>query len=502
VQTPARLVKPGEGDAIRSRSVAADQVLSRQNQWRLLIVGLIINDVLMTGLAFFLAYQARFYSAFPFFEQDIVPSFSFYQGLSLSLVLIWVGIFAVSGLYRRKNLLGGTQEYSLVFRATSTGMLLVVVAGFLEPAFILARGWLFIAWVMAFLFVSSGRFWIRRFVYALRRRGYFLSPALIIGANPEGRALAEQLLSWRTSGLEVLGFVDDNLPPGSLVFKHVQAVGRVNHLDHLIKKYNIEELIVATSAVTRNDVVAVFKKYGLIDGLNLRLSSGMFEIITTGLEVKEVAYTPLVRVQQARLTGTDRVLKFALDYVLTIPGLIVITPTLLLIALLIKLDSPGPVIYKRRVMGSNGRQFDAYKFRTMHVNGDQILSNYPELLKELAEKHKLKNDPRITRVGRILRKFSLDELPQLLNVVKRDMSLVGPRMISPAELAMYDEWGLNLLTVLPGITGLWQASGRSDVSYDERVRLDMHYIRNWTIWLDLQILLQTIPAVLFQRGAY
>lgn len=159
-------------------------------------------------------------------------------------------------------------------------------------------------------------------------------------------------------------------------------------------------------------------------------------------------------------------------------------------------------MHKRLVMGLNGKQFYALKFRTMVTNGEEILNQHPELKEELARTHKLKNDPRITRIGAILRKFSLDELPQLINVLKRDMSLVGPRMISPDEVAMYKQFDMNLLTVLPGMTGVWQVSGRSDVSYEERVRLDMYYIRNWSIWLDLQLLFQTIPAVLKSRGAY
>ncbi len=153
-------------------------------------------------------------------------------------------------------------------------------------------------------------------------------------------------------------------------------------------------------------------------------------------------------------------------------------------------------------MGVNGTQFDAFKFRTMHENGDEILDQYPELKAELALTHKLKVDPRITRVGNLLRKFSLDELPQLFNVILRDMSLVGPRMISPAEMTKYKQLGINLLTVKPGLTGLWQVSGRSDLTYEDRVRLDMYYIRNWTIWLDLQLLWQTFPAVIKGSGAY
>jgi len=138
----------------------------------------------------------------------------------------------------------------------------------------------------------------------------------------------------------------------------------------------------------------------------------------------------------------------------------------------------------------------------MYVNGDKILDANPELKQELERNHKLKNDPRITRIGAILRKFSLDELPQFLNVLGGQMSVVGPRMISPGEISEYSQLGMNLLTVKPGITGLWQISGRSDVSYSERVRLDMYYVRNWSIWLDVQILLRTIPAVLSRRGAY
>ena len=160
------------------------------------------------------------------------------------------------------------------------------------------------------------------------------------------------------------------------------------------------------------------------------------------------------------------------------------------------------MIYRRRVIGRGGQEFDAFKFRTMHVNGDEILKKSPALMEELERTQKLKVDPRVTRVGSILRKLSLDELPQLFNVLRGEMSIVGPRMITAGEMEYYQHWSLNMLTVRPGITGLWQTSGRSDLSYEERVRLDLYYIRNWSIWLDLKMLLQTIPAVLLRKGAY
>jgi lipopolysaccharide/colanic/teichoic acid biosynthesis glycosyltransferase len=175
---------------------------------------------------------------------------------------------------------------------------------------------------------------------------------------------------------------------------------------------------------------------------------------------------------------------------------------LLLIALLVKLDSPGPALYRRRVLGVGGQTFDAFKFRTMRMDGDEYLKQYPELAEELERNGKLKDDPRVTRLGRFLRKGSIDELPQLINVLKGQMSLVGPRMIAPPEWVKFGKWKHNLLTVKPGLTGLWQVSGRSELSYEDRVRLDMHYIRNYTIWLDIRVLFNTVGAVMRGAGAY
>jgi exopolysaccharide biosynthesis polyprenyl glycosylphosphotransferase len=476
--------------------------ISRRIFWRLFIVSLLLSDGIMTVLAFTSAYWIRFELSVPLFRIEVIPSLQFYRSLVLALIPVWLLIFASVGLYQRLNLLGGTQEYAHVFRATTIGFMLVIVAGFLEPSLIIARGWLLLAWILTFIFTAGSRVWLRRVVYFFRRRGYFLSPALIVGANGEGPLLAEQLLSWESSGLRLVGLVDDNLAPSHKILDNLEVLGGLNRLDEIIKEHGIEELILATSALTREQMLTIFERYGVSDDINVKLSSGLFEIIATGLQIKEVAYIPLVSVNKVRLTGADTFLKTTLDLVLTIPGLILLSPFLLLIAIAIKLDSPGPVIHRRRVMGLNNIQFDAYKFRTMFVNGDKLLEEYPDLQEELAQTHKLKIDPRITRVGSFLRRFSLDELPQLYNVLKRNMSLVGPRMISPEEITMYNQWGINLLTVRPGITGLWQVSGRSDISYEERVRLDMYYIRNWTIWLDLQLLLRTIPALITRKGAY
>ncbi|MBK8904354.1 MAG: sugar transferase [Anaerolineaceae bacterium] len=201
-------------------------------------------------------------------------------------------------------------------------------------------------------------------------------------------------------------------------------------------------------------------------------------------------------------TRYNHVAKMVLDYAIALPSLLLLAPLFILLIILVKLDSPGPVFYRRRVLGQNGRIFGAFKFRTMYVNGDEILARYPKLQRELNKNYKLKCDPRVTRVGKLLRKYSLDELPQLFNVLARDMSLIGPRIITPDEISKYGPHAPMLMRVMPGITGLWQVNGRSNTSYNERVALDMQYITQWSIWLDIKILLWTIPVVLKGDGAY
>jgi lipopolysaccharide/colanic/teichoic acid biosynthesis glycosyltransferase len=205
---------------------------------------------------------------------------------------------------------------------------------------------------------------------------------------------------------------------------------------------------------------------------------------------------------QAARHAADGILKTLMDYALSLVVVVLISPLLILLALIVKLDSPGPVIYRRRVMGRGGTQFDAWKFRTMVVNGDEILAAHPDLKARWERDQKLEDDPRVTRSGNWMRKLSLDELPQLFNVLCGQMSLVGPRMFAPVELVRYGDAVDEILSVKPGITGLWQVSGRSNLSYADRARLDLEYTRTCSVWMDLKLLVLTVPAVLQKRGAF
>ncbi|MAT44704.1 MAG: glycosyl transferase [Anaerolineaceae bacterium] len=470
--------------------------------WVVIIFSLVIFDLLVIGLALRTAFWIRFELSLPLFNQDSFASPIYYQSIVLLILPVWIFFFLLYGLYDKNRLFGGIKEYDRLFYANTIAILFIVALGFFGETIVLARGWILISWFVALLFSVLGRFVFRRWIYFLRAKGYLLSRTLIIGFNDESASMAEQLQFTRNSGLNLIGFVDCEVPKGQKIFKNLICLGPLDELETLIEENKIQEVIITSSALDRSQILEIFQNYGVSSNVNLHLSSGVYEIITTGLKVKEFAWVPLVEVNKVRLTGFDLFIKTVMDYSLTIPGLILASPILLLIAIAIRVDSPGPIIHRRRVMGVNGKEFDAFKFRTMYVNGDEILQRYPEKLEELHKTFKIKDDPRITRVGRFIRKTSLDELPQLFNIIRYEMSLVGPRMISPPEMQEYKKNGLNLLTVKPGITGKWQVSGRSDITYKQRVQMDMYYVRNWNIWLDIQLLLQTIPAVLTKRGAY
>ena len=478
--------------------------LSLASQQRTLRLALLASDGAMLILALLGASWLRFELEIAL-QTEIVPNPVVYARVMVALLPVWLASFALSRVYDFRFLLGGAEEYARVFNACTMGILFIVIFSFLEPTLVISRAWLVLVWGLSSLLVIGARFGWRRVVYRLRRRGYFVTPALIIGVNDEALALGEQLAHWKTSGLLLRGFVNNEAvhseqTPAPSIASNLPVVGHLQNLDRLVEEHEIQELVVATSALSADHLLEIFRRYGSSNKINLRLSSGLFASFTTGLYVKELGFVPLISVNKVRLTPQEALLKRCVDIIGAAGALVLLTPLFAAIAVAIRRDSPGPVIYRRRVLGQGGEVFDAFKFRSMVVNGDAMLT--PDEWAELQTSHKLRNDPRVTRVGRFLRKYSLDELPQLVNVLRGQMSLIGPRMIIPAEQEKYGRWDKNLLTVKPGLSGLWQVSGRSDVSYAERVEMDMQYIRNYSAWLDTQIFFQTIVVVLKGDGAY
>jgi len=480
---------------------ATKAVSGRRPTWQLLTLGLLVADAAALAVAFALSYLIRFKAGLPLLETP-AHDLSFYSTVAFASIPAWLAIFGLFRLYDRHHLFAGFGEYVRIVNAVTCGIMATIAISFLDQALFISRGWLGLVFVLSICTVGAQRFSVRRALRALRLHGYFVSRTLIVGANDEGRALADQFGKEPACGFQVVGFVDNARPVGSTVQGDLQVVGRLGNLQDVVHSWEATEVVVAMTAVRRDELLELYRSLGNATDVEIRLSSGLYEVLTTGVRVQEVAYVPLVTPQRTRITGVDAFLKATLDYVGAILGLIAFAPVWAIISVLVKLDSPGPVFHRRIVLGRSGKPFGAFKFRTMVVNADEMLNRDPELREAFAKGYKLQSDPRVTRLGRFLRKTSLDEFPQLLNVLRGEMSLVGPRMIAPDEAVRYGQWRLNLLTVKPGITGPWQVQGRSDIPYEERVRLSTNYIRNYTIWADLEILLRTVPAVLKSRGAY
>ena len=493
----------------RSPRTMFNNLIRRNIRTKLRVVqfALLLLDVLALVLAFELAFNIRFIApTSTIFDQTALQYPGLYLDLTLILVPVWIILFFIFRLYDSAILFGGLREYANIFNGCTAGFMLVIIAGYLDPSLVLARAWLIIAWAFAIIFMMIERFTFRRIIYWMRSRGHFMSPTYIVGANAEGVAIAEQLISSTATGVNIIGFLDDAISPGEEVLPGLVVHGPTSRAEVLVQRFGIERLIVATSGIHRENMVDLFRRFVNSSDVTMWLSSGMYEILTTGVQIQDVGSVPMVSVNRVRLTGINILLKALIDYIGAVLGLLALSPLFLVIAIVMKLTDPGPIVYRRRVVGVGGKEFDAFKFRTMVVNSkevlDELLARDPKAREEYNKFYKLKEDPRITKVGAFLRKTSIDELPQLLNVLRGEMSIVGPRMITMDEVEKYGKWGLNLHTVKPGITGLWQVTGRSELTYEERVRLDMNYIRNYSIWIDLQIVVQTIPAVLMSKGAY
>jgi exopolysaccharide biosynthesis polyprenyl glycosylphosphotransferase len=468
------------------------------------VLALLLVDAMSLMAGLMLAYLIMNAGALRWIDEAGAPSLPFYRLVVLLLVPSWQVIFAIIGLYR-DDLLGGSQEYGLVANGMTLGIIMVLFAGLVYPALIVGRAWLLLIWLLGMMSMILGRYLLRGVTQTMDLGGLTSSlhrKAVVVGAGEEGRAIAQQIGAMPEAGLEIVGFLDDQRPVDAVAAAGLRVLGSTTMLDALLAQGQVTDVILSGGALAHDRLLWLFERYGTRNDLTIRLSPGLYEFLTTGAHVTAVAGVPLVSLDRVRIGGLDAVLKMMLDYIVALAGLLLGAPLLLVIAMLVRFDSRGPIFHRRRVLGLGGREFDALKFRTMVVNADELLNRDEGLRQAFERNHKLSDDPRVTRLGHILRRLSLDELPQLFNVLRGEMSVVGPRMITPDEHRRYGKWGTNLLTVKPGITGLWQVSGRADLSYDERVRLDMLYIRNYSIWMDIRLLFQTIGAVLRGVGAY
>jgi exopolysaccharide biosynthesis polyprenyl glycosylphosphotransferase len=395
-------------------------------------------------------------------------------------------------------------ELSRIVAGTATGTMLMIAYIFVDLPIPFSR--LFWFWVPLFTVVGMGlaRLGRRVLLQILYQRGQGVDKALIIGAGDAGRSVMQTLLARPDLGYKAIGFLAS---PHAQTAEHLGSeripnLGTWHDLPTILGKHpDLHTIFIALPAHEHGRTAHILQTCQEA-GLEVQIAPDLLQLSFSKVEANNMGGIPMLTVREVRMSRAAEWLKRLVDVVLV---LIAAVPTLfigLLIALAIKLTSPGPIFYTGVRVGKEGRPFRMIKFRSMVVDAENQKIALQQMNEASGPIFKIRDDPRLTRIGRIIRRLSLDELPQLFNVLRGEMSLVGPRPPLPEEVAQYQEWHTQRLAVLGGLTGLWQVSGRSDLTFDEQCLLDIYYIENWSLSLDIRIMLQTIPYALFGRGAY
>jgi len=423
------------------------------------------------------------------------------------LLFLFPLAYYLSGLYQL-GISAADELRRLTYTTSVTFIALGAITFIYKVGVLYSRGAFLLAFGLALLLVPLGRALLRA---GLARKPWWGASVVILGAGKTGELVVENLLKHPSLGLKPVAIFDDNPATHGLRIGGIPVQGNVEQALAYAQQ-GIEYAIVAMPGVERSRSLTITRRF-LKSFRHLILIPDLFGFASLWVQSQDLGGVLGLEVRQRLLMPIPQVIKRIMDVGLILlcsPFILIVT---LLIAFLIKLDSPGPVFYGSKRLGKGGKHFRMWKFRSMVANADRLLEQYlqlnPQYRKEWEETHKLKDDPRITRVGKWLRKTSLDELPQIWNVLVGEMSLVGPRPIPIYEVGFYEEearihGGINDLycQVRPGISGLWQISGRNDTTYEERVALDTYYVRNWSPWLDFTILAKTFVVVLGGKGAY
>jgi exopolysaccharide biosynthesis polyprenyl glycosylphosphotransferase len=454
-------------------------------------------------LAYWLRYSQHVGGSVPEYAQQPL---GFFHGKIVLLVVLTVALFQFRGLYRLPRWTTLLDEASSIASGVTTGMALVILYAFLQQ-FYPSRLIFIYAWMLAIALLIVKRIVMRMVRERLWARGIGVDRVVIVGAGRAGQRMMQWLMGQPQLGYQVVGFVDDEPPPDNWAIATQRRVERPRHLgspDHIreiVRREGIDEVIIALPPTAHAQMMSIMDQCRAED-IDFKLVPDLFELAMDRVNIHEVAGMPLIALKPARIAGWNLVVKRSMDVLLSLFVLVVGALPMALIALAIKLDSDGPVLFRQERVGRNGQRFICYKFRTMVRDAESLEGMLKDALQLDARLIKHKDDPRRTRVGKILRRTSLDELPNFVNILLGQMSVVGPRPPVPREVAEYDDWHHSRLLVTPGLTGLWQVSGRSNLTFDEMVRLDLYYAEHWSPWLDIKIILRTFPAILTARGAY
>jgi exopolysaccharide biosynthesis polyprenyl glycosylphosphotransferase len=508
--------------AIDARAV---RVPARAPRWAVPAVKalLVFIDIALTLLSFAAAFYLRHYEAILRQAADRTLSwsraFAPYAVLLPFIIPIRLLLLRYYDLYRVRGEFSFVEDMARVFKATAIGSLLIVAAAFMYRGgvayrtFSYSRGIFVLDFLLAMISIGAVRMILRAGQILVRRRGVNLIPTLIVGRGPEAALCIQEMRARPELGYRVIGIVDPVFgntrietarSPSS--FEGVPVIGDLHGLPEAIRESGANEVIISDPNVPGEALFEVMIQTGRRRGVEFRIAPTLLNCLPSKTEIDQVGSLPMVTLFRSPLSSSARVAKRGSDLIVASLTLLILSPLWLLIALLIKLDSRGPIFYKQERVGMDGRVFLFYKFRTMQAGTDdaahrefqkRYISGQPDsnLGDDQRPAYKLRADDRVTRLGRILRRTSIDELPQLFNVLRGDMSVVGPRPPIPYEVEDYELWHRKRLDMKPGITGLWQVSGRNRLPFDEMVRMDLYYIENWSLLLDMKIVLQTLPVM-------
>ncbi|HEX3280855.1 MAG TPA: sugar transferase [Pyrinomonadaceae bacterium] len=502
------------------------QASARAPHWVLPLIktALVIVDLLISTAAFPLAFYWR--EGLPVLASGGNAAFGWstrfapYGALLVFVVLIRVVLLRYYDLYRLRGEFSFLDDGIRVFKATAIGSLLIVAAAFLYRggfhyrAFSYSRSVFVLDFLLAFAGFGLVRLFLRTAQTFFRQSGINLIPTLVVGRGPEAAFCIKEMRERPSLGYRVIGVVESRGAfelDSPTSYEGVPVISDLAGLPDAIREAKANEVIIADANVDGDTLFEVMMRCGRRRGIEFRIAPSLFNCLPSKTEVDQIGALPMIKLFREPLSDFARGTKRISDLIIASLALALLSPFWLLISLFIKLDSKGPVYYAQERVGMDGRIFLVYKFRTMHVNADseihreyqrKFIAGYAEANVGDADApaYKLRDDPRITRVGRVLRRFSLDEVPQLLNVLRGDMSIVGPRPPIPYEVEAYELRHRRRLDMKPGLTGLWQVSGRNRLPFEEMVKLDLFYIENWSLLFDLKIILRTVMVMVRGDG--
>jgi len=424
--------------------------------------------------------------------------------LFLAILPLWVIVAKLYGLYDHDEDRADhstADELLHVFHLVTVGTWIFLAVAWVTKIAKPEFPKLLAFWGIAIVLVTTGRAVSRALC---RRQLAYLQNTIIVGAGDVGQLVARKLLNHPEYGINLVGFIDSHPRERNKDLSHLALLGSLDRIEAIVHMLDIERVIIAFSNESHQATLELIRSLKDLD-VQIDIVPRLFEIVGPGTAMHTVEGLPLVGLPPFNLSRSSRLLKRTMDFVLASAALVLLAPVFALIAVLIRWESRGPIFFRQVRMGARDRTFRIFKFRTMVADADDRKHEVAHLNMHITDDprmFKIPNDPRVTKTGAFLRRYSLDELPQLLNVIKGEMSLVGPRPLILEEDQHVAEWARKRLNLRPGVTGLWQVLGRSEIPFDEMIRLDYLYVTNWSLWNDLRLLFQTVPALTRSRRAY